>query len=109
MDAALVLYRRPNEEVEPVRIAAVNCLIDLGETAEGVAAQVLKSSIFDCVVTGAGLRQPPSQLLLFEKIINLVHTLAPTAGGHPGGCATLDPRDVAGARGSGMLGRWLES
>jgi formylmethanofuran dehydrogenase subunit B len=44
-----------------------------------VAAHVLKSNSFDCVVIGAGLRQPASQLVLFEKIINLVHTLAHTA------------------------------
>jgi len=100
MDAALVLYRRPNEEVEPVRIAAVSCLIDLGETAEGVAAQVLKSNIFNCVVTGAGLRQPPSQLLLFEKIINLVHTLAPTAKM----CFNTTPTDTLEA-----VQRWIRA
>ena len=32
---------------------------------------------FDCVLIGAGLRADPSQLLLFEKIVNLVHALAP--------------------------------
>jgi formylmethanofuran dehydrogenase subunit B len=100
MDAALVLYRRPNEEVEPVRIAAVSCLIDLDETAEGVAAQVLKSNIFNCVVTGAGLRQPPSQLLLFEKIINLVHTLAPTAKM----CFNTTPTDTLEA-----VQRWIRA
>jgi hypothetical protein len=55
------------------------CLIDLGETAEQVATRALSSRSFDCVVIGAGLRVPPPQLLLFEKIINLVHTLAPAA------------------------------
>jgi hypothetical protein len=29
------------------------------------------------VLIGAGLRQPGERLLLFEKIINLVHELAP--------------------------------
>ena len=59
--------------------AAVSCLIDSGATAEVVAARALSSKRFDCVVMGAGLRQPALQLLLFEKILNLVHTLAPTA------------------------------
>jgi hypothetical protein len=59
--------------------AAVSCLIDLGDTAEAVAIRALNAQRFDCVVIGAGLRQPASQLLLFEKILNLVHTLAPTA------------------------------
>jgi hypothetical protein len=58
---------------------AVSCLIDLGETADEVAARALRSKCFDCVVIGAGLRQPPALLLLFERIINLVHALAPTA------------------------------
>ena len=30
---------------------------------------------FDCVMIGAGLRAPP--LLLFEKIVNLIHEQAP--------------------------------
>jgi hypothetical protein len=56
-----------------------SCLIDLGETAEATTSAALKSTRFDCVVIGAGLRQPPERLLLFEKIINLIHTFAPTA------------------------------
>lgn len=58
---------------------AVSCLIDLGETAEAVATRALRAKRFDCVMIGAGLRQPPGLLLLFERIINLVHALAPTA------------------------------
>jgi hypothetical protein len=58
---------------------AVSCLIDLGETAESVATQALQSRRFDCVMIGAGLRQPPGLLLLFERIINLAHALAPMA------------------------------
>ncbi|HZC97035.1 MAG TPA: hypothetical protein VE267_13060, partial [Bradyrhizobium sp.] len=53
---------------------ADSCLIDLGETAETVTTAALTSKRFDCVVIGAGLREPPPRLLLFEKIINLVHT-----------------------------------
>ena len=56
-----------------------SCLIDLGDTAEAVAERALRSKRFDCVVIGAGLRQPPQNLLLFEKIINLIHALAPGA------------------------------
>ena len=56
-----------------------SCLIDLGDTAEAVAERALRSKRFDCVMIGAGLRQPPQNLLLFEKIINLIHALAPGA------------------------------
>ena len=37
-----------------------SCLVDLGETAEAVAAEALRSKHFDCVVIGAGLREPPN-------------------------------------------------
>ena len=36
---------------------------------------LLRSNAFDCVVIGNGLRTPPAQLLLFERILNLVHEL----------------------------------
>jgi hypothetical protein len=47
--------------------------------AEQVLSDTLTARTFDCVLIGAGLRVDPSQLLLFEKIINLVHALAPGA------------------------------
>ena len=56
---------------------AESCLIDLGDTALQVVDGALRSRPFDCVVIGAGLREPPERLLLFEKVLNLVHRLAP--------------------------------
>jgi hypothetical protein len=56
-----------------------SCLIDLGETAEHAVSAALRSRAFDCIVMGAGLRQPPERLLLFERVLNLVHRLAPKA------------------------------
>ena len=55
------------------------CLVDLGETAEKVAAAALREQPCDAVVIGAGVRTPPPQLLLFEKLVNVVHELAPKA------------------------------
>ena len=72
IDAELQRLRDDGYEVVP-------CLIDLGATAEQVTATALASRRFDCVMIGAGLREPPEHLLLFEKIINLVHDRAPTA------------------------------
>jgi hypothetical protein len=43
-----------------------SCLVDLGETAEAVAAEALRSKHFDCVVIGAGLREPPQRLHLLQ-------------------------------------------
>jgi hypothetical protein len=77
----------------------VSCLIDTGETAEAVMATALKASTFDCVVIGAGLRLPPERLLLFEKVLNLVHALAPTARI----CFNTTPADTAEA-----VRRWLK-
>ncbi|OEO32951.1 hypothetical protein VW23_009060 [Devosia insulae DS-56] len=56
-----------------------SCLIDTGETAEQVVEAALRARRFDCVVIGAGLREPQELLLLFEKVLNLVHRLAPRA------------------------------
>jgi hypothetical protein len=60
-----------------------SCLIDLGDSAEAVTAAALQSAPFDCILIGAGLRQGDGQgserLVLFEKIINLVHRHAPAA------------------------------
>ena len=57
----------------------VSCLIDLGDTAEAVTTRALQAGDFDCVLIGAGLRLPGERLVLFEKVLNLVHRLAPRA------------------------------
>jgi hypothetical protein len=78
---------------------AESCLIDLGETAEVVAKAALASRPLDCVVIGAGLRAPPERLLLFEKILNLVHVHAP----HAAICFNTTPSDTVEA-----VQRWVE-
>jgi hypothetical protein len=67
------------QQVRALGFDVESCLIDLGETAEQTVQAALQSRTFDCVMIGAGLRQPPAQLLLFERVINLVHRLAPEA------------------------------
>jgi hypothetical protein len=91
-DAELQRVRDDGYEVVP-------CLIDLGVTAEQVTAAALASRRFDCVMIGAGLRQPPDHLLLFEKILNLVHRLAPTACI----CFNTSPADTLDA-----VRRWVQ-
>jgi hypothetical protein len=77
------LFRRHiDDELDRLRASGyevTRCLIDLGATAEAKAAAALNAASFDCVVIGAGLRQPGERLLLFEQIVNLVHRLAPSA------------------------------
>ena len=71
IDAQLARLRKAGYEVE-------SCLVDLGDTAEDVTLGCLKKRDFDCVMIGAGLRDA-SNLLLFERLLNLVHEYAPVA------------------------------
>ena len=87
------------EQLRAMGYEADSCLIDLGETAEAVAATALRSKRFDCVMIGAGLRRPPERLHLFEKIINLVHVFAPEARI----CFNTTPADTVEA-----VRRWIE-
>jgi hypothetical protein len=87
------------EQIRTLGFDVENCLIDLGETAEAVAMQALMSKRPDCVVIGAGLREPAPRLLLFEKIVNLVHINAPQARI----CFNTNPADTAEA-----VRRWIE-
>lgn len=58
---------------------AESCMIDTGETAEAVVAAALAAHSYDVVVFGAGVRANPEHLLLFERLVNLVHRDAPGA------------------------------
>lgn len=49
------------------------CFIDLGSTAEAVVEQALSDMPFDCVLISAGVRTSPDHVLLFEKLINVLH------------------------------------
>jgi hypothetical protein len=55
------------------------CLVDLGETAEAAVASRLRAKQYDCVIIGAGVRANPKYFLLFERLLNVVHELAPKA------------------------------
>src|SRR5438309_11953582 len=55
------------------------CMTDFGETAEAAVQNDLAQQPWDCVMSGAGVRTVPSNLLLFEKLVNIVHEHAPQA------------------------------
>lgn len=76
-----------------------SCLIDLDETAEAIVTSALRDESFDCIVIGAGLREPKERLLLFEQVLNLVHRLAPNAAI----CFNTTPADTAEA-----VQRWID-
>jgi hypothetical protein len=76
-----------------------SCLIDLDAAAEAAVTAALREEHFDCIVIGAGLREPRERLLLFEKVLNLVHRLAPEAAI----CFNTTPADTVEA-----VQRWIE-
>ena len=85
------------ERVRGLGYEVDSCLVDNGETAEAVLQQQLGRSSYDCVLFGAGLRGEP-QLLLFEKLLNLVHARLSQAKL----CFNTTPADTAEA-----VQRWV--
>jgi hypothetical protein len=65
--------------MKPLGYDAHLCLIDFGQTAEAVVTAQLQRLQFDCILIGAGIRTAPSNFILFEKLINVVHKHAPRA------------------------------
>jgi hypothetical protein len=53
-------------------------LVDPGDASEALTKLHLESRTFDCVLFDAALRAP-ANLLLLEKLLNLVHARAPHA------------------------------
>src|SRR5262245_54099427 len=58
---------------------AENCFIKPDETAVPTVEGRLAEGRYDCVVIGAGVRLPPSRLVLFEALVNAIHRAAPDA------------------------------
>ena len=100
MNATKVLAGLKSSEDELSRLgySVQMCLTDFGETAEKVVQMQLKRKRFDCILIGAGVRANPSNLMLFEKLINVVHEHAPQAKL----CFNTMPNDTAAA-----VKRWL--
>ncbi len=100
MNAAKVLAGLKSSEDELTRLgySVQMCLTDFGETAEAVVQSVLKQKRFDCILIGAGVRANPSNFILFEKLINVVHEHAPQARL----CFNTVPSDIAAA-----VKRWI--
>jgi hypothetical protein len=100
MNAAKVLSGMKSSEEELTRLgySVQMCLTDFGETAESIVRTRLRQTPFDCILIGAGVRANPGNLMLFEKLINVVHEHAPQARL----CFNTAPNDTADA-----IKRWL--
>ena len=100
MDATKVFAGLKSSEDELTRLGyrVHMCLTDFGETAEAVVHSALTQKRFECILIGAGIRTNPSNFLLFEKLINVVHAHAPQAKI----CFNTLPSDTAAA-----VKRWL--
>ncbi len=100
MNAAKVLagLKSSEDELTGLGYRVQTCLTDFGETAEAVVRRQLQQQRFDCILIGAGVRANPSNFLLFEKLINVVHEHAPQARI----CFNTLPSDTAAA-----VKRWL--
>lgn len=59
---------------------AEHCLTS-ADQAESVAmvTERLRTTRYDCIVIGGGIRIPPANLTLFEALVNAVHKAAPDA------------------------------
>jgi hypothetical protein len=86
------------ERLGAVGYEVTSCFVDRGATAEAVVSLALQQRRFDCVMFGAGLRAP-AHLLLFEKLLNLIHAQAPRAKL----CFNTTPADTAEA-----VQRWVQ-
>ena len=86
------------EGLKAVGYDAQHCLTDFGQTAEAVVTAELQRRQFDCILIGAGVRAVPSNFILFEKLINVVHKHAPRAKI----CFNTKPSDTLEA-----LQRWI--
>ena len=100
MNAAKVLagLKSCDEELTGLGYEVQMCFTDFGETAAAVVQRALEEKAFDCILIGAGVRANPSNFLLFEQLINVVHEHAPRAKI----CFNTLPSDTAAA-----LQRWL--
>jgi hypothetical protein len=103
----------PGTTVEKVRAAiavAVKQFADRGwesdvgfilpdETAGPTEERQLRSTNYDCVVIGAGVRLPPRNLALLEAVIHAIRTAAPEAAiafnTRPDDSADADARGLA--------------
>jgi hypothetical protein len=76
------------------------CMIPPDAAGISMLEKQLAAATYDCVVIGGGMRLPPKGLVLFEKVVNAIHTAAPGAAI----AFNTRPEDTAEA-----AARWLKA
>src|SRR5215472_16702591 len=66
---------RSERESDPAR-GCRTAIVRAGAEGDGGLGRCLAGDVYDCVVIGAGVRLPPSRLVLFEAVVNAVHRTA---------------------------------
>ena len=76
LDAAL---RADEAKLNGLGYEATLAFIHGSQTASDDLTTALKDTSFDVVMIGAGVRKDDDHFLVFEKLVNVVHELAPQA------------------------------
>lgn len=97
-EKVLSAVRADSERLSSLGYQPETCLTDFGQTAEAVVADKLRAKPYACVMIGAGVRLPPSNFLLFERLVNVVIAHAPQSKL----CFNTRPNDTAEA-----VMRWI--
>jgi hypothetical protein len=82
VDAALVEHaiELGRARLDEAGFVADECLLGFDDPdAEAEVARAVTAKPYACVVVGGGIRKPESLLERFERVVNLVHRLAPQA------------------------------
>lgn len=68
-------------DVEKLSRKGYNAELCLDSAADlpGTLERRLREKNYDCILVGAGVRLLPKNFLLFEKVVNSIHALAPEA------------------------------
>ena len=69
------------------------CYVVDAESATDTVTQALTNTTYDCILIGAGVRLDPEAFIVFERLVNAIHSAAPSAKI----CFNTNPSDTAEA------------
>ncbi|APC94791.1 hypothetical protein IBE10_08980 [Francisella tularensis subsp. novicida] len=78
------------QKLKDINYDAQMCYILSENSAVEQVAKLLKEVSFDIILVGAGVRKDDSCFYLFEKLVNVIHELAPKAKI----CFNTEPKDT---------------